>query len=91
MENEIVFGLWIVALGTLCVSLGFMLKTQANLVELQAHLVKATGELGKAFSGLVGIMGGQAVSDWRQLPPEARAELRASMRKVLAEMEREMN
>ena len=95
--NDISTGLLIVAACFLCVSIGATIKTQTSMIRLQAELLQATAELGKAFAALAGqIVGSRGgltniADSWRELPPEARAELRHIMRQVLSDMDKEMN
>jgi hypothetical protein len=91
--NSVQFGLLVVGLAGVCVAVGYTVKGQAHMLEIQSQLLNATGELGKAFAALANhIVGGpQAIGNWREMPPEDRAAMRAALRKVLAEMDSELN
>jgi len=90
MWSDITFGMMLVSLGMLCVAQGFQAASQYRALKIQAQLLKAQAELEAEVQRLRfgQVDGGMtAIASWRQLPPEARQQLRHALATVLAEID----
>jgi hypothetical protein len=89
MENDILFGLWVVGLGSVSCAVAYGVKIQANMLKLQIEMLKCLGDLtGIIVQGKVAQM--VPMSNWRELPPDAQLMMRNSLIEVLREMDGEM-
>ena len=89
MEHDILFGLWIVGLASVCCAMGYGIRTQASMLKLQADMLKALSDLtGVIVQSKIAHM--VPMSNWRELPPDAQLMMRNSLIEIIREMDGEM-